>query len=155
MDRIHIIIDTREQRPWSFDQRFATVSVGTLRTGDYALAGDDGFAIERKSLDDFLGTISTGWERFGREVERMADWPAKVVIVEADFDRCCFSDYNGELVFPEHNHPQLTPQFITKRIAELTMAGVSVLFMGDAGKAACMACKILMERHRERETDTV
>ena len=147
MQRIHIIIDTREQTPWSFDPMYADVSVGTLSTGDYALAGDDGFAIERKSLDDFLGTISTGWSRFQREIERMDGWPAKVIIVEADFERCCFHNWNGQLITPDHNHPQLAPQFITKRIAELTMQGVSVILAGNPGYASALACHILRERH--------
>lgn len=147
MEPIHIIIDTREQRPWAFDPQFARVSVGTVPTADYALAGDDGFAIERKSLDDFLGTISTGWGRFLREIDRMAGWPAKVIIVESDFERCCFcTDENGELIAPDHNHPKLTPQFITKRIAQLSMQGCSVLFAGDPELAAAMACAILRIR---------
>lgn len=146
MQRIHIIIDTREQTPWSFDPMYADTSVGTLKTGDYALAGDDGFAVERKSLDDFLGTISTGWERFQRELDRMAGWPAKVVVVEADFERCCFRDFDGQIVSPDHNHPKLTPQFISKRIAELSMSGVSVIFAGNPAHASALACHILRER---------
>ncbi len=146
-ERIHIIIDTREQRPWAFDPAQARVSMGTLRTADYALAGDDGFAIERKSLDDFLGTISGGWDRFCREIERMRDWPAKVIIVEADFERCCFRvDASGNLLAPEHSHPMLTPQFVAMRIADLTMRGVSVLFAGNASYAAGLAYRILLER---------
>ena len=56
MGEFRIIIDTREQTPWSFPPEIP-VEIGTLKTGDYALAGDDAFAIERKSKDDFLGTI--------------------------------------------------------------------------------------------------
>jgi ERCC4-type nuclease len=149
---VHVVIDTREQTPWAFDARHVSeVSVATLRTGDYALAGDDGFAIERKSLDDFLGTISTGWERFQREVERMDGWPAKVVIVEADFMRCCFtSDTVGAVIAPTHRHPQLLPQFVCKRIAELSMRGVAVLFAGDAGCASALAVAIFRERLNTR-----
>ena len=146
MERIHVIIDTREQTPWAFDVRHCITSVGTLHTGDYALAGDDGFAIERKSLDDFLGTISTGWERFLREVDRMEGWPAKVVIVEADFERCCFTEYGGEFEPPRHSHPKLLPQFVTLRIAELTMRGVSVIFAGNPSYAAALACHVLRKR---------
>ena len=60
-----IIIDTREQRPWVFPA-YVAVRVDTLKQGDYALEGDDRYAIERKSLEDFIGTIFSGWERFKR-----------------------------------------------------------------------------------------
>lgn len=147
--RLRIVVDTREQRPWSFPPDLADVRVGTLRTGDYALAGDDAFAVERKSLDDFLGTISSGWERFLREIGRMegSGFVARVVIVEADFEACCFREGpDGALVPPRHAHPQLTPQFAAKRIAELTMMGVSVVLAGNAGYAAALAYAMLRER---------
>jgi ERCC4-type nuclease len=84
---LKIIIDTREQSPWSFPPECAVTVRGTLSAGDYAIYGDDSFAIERKSLDDFLGTISSGWERFQRELKRMesASFPARIIIVEGDF----------------------------------------------------------------------
>ena len=143
---LHIVIDTREQRPWSFDPALVQATVGTLKTGDYALAGDSSFAIERKSLDDFIGTISSGWKRFQREIERMKNWPARVIIVEGNFEDCCFSTRQGELIPPCHNHFQITPQFIAKQIAILTMMNVSVLFAGSADLAAALAYSIFRER---------
>jgi len=150
MERMNIIIDTREQRPFHFDPSLVSSTVSTLRTGDYALAGDDQFAIERKSLDDFLGTIATGWPRFCRELKRMddAEFVAKVIIIEGDFMHTCFNiSDDGETVAPCHNHPKLTPQFIAKRIAQLTMDLVSVLFAGNAQLAAGLATTIFKERY--------
>lgn len=148
-DVLHIVIDTREQMPWSFDPSHALTRVGTLRTGDYALAGDEGFAIERKSLEDFLGTVATGWERFSRELERMQDakFPARVVIVEGDAESVFFHESDNGIQAPRHNHPRLSPGFITKRIAELTMMGVTVLFAGRPEYASALAYRILKERH--------
>ena len=65
---MEIVIDSREQQPWHFSPELVRVSRGTVRTGDYCVKGDRLFAIERKSLNDFVGTISTGWERFQREI---------------------------------------------------------------------------------------
>lgn len=146
---LHILIDTREQTPWSFDETIET-TVCTLKTADYALADDDSFGIERKSLDDFLGTISSGWPRFVRELNRMdeADWAAKVIIVEGDYSSCTFHERDGELIPPEHRHWMLTPQFIEKRIAELTMRNVSVLFAKDAELAAGLAVAIFRQRKK-------
>lgn len=144
--QLNIIVDTREQAPWSFSAGMAECSRGTLKTGDYALKGDDAFAIERKSLDDFLGTISTGWPRFCRELNRMdeAGFPAKVIIIESEFSAICFSE-DGKP--PRHNHPMLTPQFIVSRIASLTMRGASVLFADSPDFAAAVAYSILKKRY--------
>ena len=125
--------------------------------GDYALADDCEavrgrealavrFAIERKSLDDFLGTISVGWDRFQRELVRMEAFPARVVIVEGNFAECCFSGDEGCVIPPPHNHPSLRPAFVARRIAELTMMGVSVLFAGDAQLAAGLAYRVFRRR---------
>lgn len=149
MEPINIIIDTREQTPWAFDMSMCNVRIGTLKTGDYALDGDTGFAIERKSLDDFLGTISTGWERFQREIYRAKDaqFPAFPIIIEGSFSSCCYrADEMGNIVSPTHNHPKLTPGFITKRIAELTLMGCQVLFAEAPEFAAALALMIFRQR---------
>lgn len=149
---IDITIDTREQTPWHFPPDWATVRRGTLKTGDYALTGDDGFALERKGLDDFIGTISTGWPRFCRELNRMVDWPAKVIIVEGRMiDVVFWEDSDGSIVAPEHRHYLCAPSFVLKRIAELTMRGVCVLLAETPELASAMAYKILIERHRSLE----
>lgn len=148
---LRVVIDTREQRPWSFPPDLAEVQRGTLKAGDYALVGDDAFAIERKSLDDFLGTVSSGWERFLREIGRMegSDFAARIVVVEADFAACCFHESAaGELIPPAHQHPQLSPLFVARRIAELSFMGVSVLFAGQAAYAAALALALFAERSR-------
>ncbi len=155
MSRLRIIIDTREQRPWAFPLDKVTATRRTLKTGDYALVDDDAFAIERKSLDDFLSTISSGWERFLREIGRMegAGFVARVVIIESDFDAICFHEDAGTVIAPQHRHPRLTPPFVAKRCAELLMMGVSVVFAGNAGYAAALAYAVLRERLRSLEED--
>lgn len=145
-----IIIDTREQTPWSFSPD-VEVEVGTIQSGDYALAGDEThFAIERKSGDDFVGTISSGWDRFQRELDRMdaAAFPAKIIIVEVDFAYFCYRTVKGEVLAPQHQHVKCTPQFVMKRIAELSFRNVSVLFAGDPGLASAIAQSIFVEREK-------
>jgi ERCC4-type nuclease len=146
---MHILIDTREQSPWAFEPYIQT-STGTIRSGDYALAGDQHrFAIERKSLDDFLGTIGSGWPRFCRELQRMeaAGFPARVIIVEGDYATCAFHQTpSGELIPPQHRHWLLSPQFVESRVAALTMRGVSVLFAGNSELAAALAVSIFKHR---------
>lgn len=148
-----IVIDTREQRPWSFPPDIQ-VKTGTLHSGDYALEGDEAsFAIERKSGEDFAGTIATGWGRFCRELNRMDEkhFPAKVIIVESDFEKFCFRTLQGIVLPPDHEHTHLTPQFVMLRIAQLTMRGASVIFAGNADYASAIALRIFIERRKKLE----
>ena len=135
---LEIVIDTREQTPWHFPEEAAQVSRGTINAGDYALRGDESkFAIERKSLDDFVGTVSSGWERFTAELDRMVLFPAQVVIVEGSF---------AEINHHQYNHPDVGPGFVTKQMAVLTLRGVSVLMCDNPILAAGMCWRILKER---------
>jgi ERCC4-type nuclease len=163
IEPLHIIIDSREQSPWAWAPSDAVTEVRGLVAGDYALAEDCEkvrgrealavrFAIERKSLDDFLGTIAGGWERFQRELARMEAFPARVVIVEGDFSDCCFTETADGIIPPPHNHPELRPAFVARRIAELTMQGVTVLLAGNAQQAAGMAYRVF-RRRVERESE--
>ena len=143
-----IIIDTREQTPWNFDGSLAEVAIGTLRVGDYALDGDTGFAIERKSLNDFLGTVSKGWARFQREIYRAKERGFTLpVIVEGRLEQVMFHlDELGSVQPPDHNHPRLTPAFVLKRIGELQQIGASVFFAECPQYAAAVAFAMLHER---------
>jgi len=161
LEPLKIVIDSREQTPWGWEPCDAITHVRALAAGDYALDADCEevkgreslavrFAIERKSLDDFLGTISREWARFQLELTKMESFPARVVIVEGNFADCCFNyDKNGILQTPQHSHARLTPRFIARRIAELTLSNVAVLFCGDAALASGLAYRILRRRHEE------
>lgn len=142
-----IVIDTREQRPYSFPE-WVNTCIGTLKTGDYALYGDECYAIERKSLDDFLGTIFSQWDRFRRELGRMdaAGFPSKVIVVEADFESLCWRQTPHGIEPPHHGHPQITPSQVIGKIAELSFMGVQVLFCGDRNMAAAMVYHLLRRR---------
>lgn len=137
---LDIVVDTREQTPWHFPEGSARVVLGTLPTGDYALAGDRGFAVERKSLDDYVSSVVHHWGRFSREIERMDGWPAKVVVVEATL---------SDIVHHRYLAPLVKPVLVMKRTAQLTMRGVSVLFAEDRDMAAAMAWLVLKERNAE------
>lgn len=85
-----IIVDSREQAPFLFaGPRYAgtVVGTGTLATGDYSLAGmENVVAVERKSLDDLVGCLTSGRERFERELVRARGLDSFAVVVEASWD---------------------------------------------------------------------
>ena len=151
MDPLRITIDTREQRPWSFPPERASAEIGTLRTGDYALAGDECFAVERKSLDDSVGTISSGWDRFQRELDRMEHFPAKIVIVEGSFSELVFSGEGDRMIEPAHQHYNITPAFAMKRLGQLLYQGVAVVFAENPEYSAAVCLSVLKERRTANE----
>lgn len=82
-----IVVDTREQLPWLFhhgDTVYDTVTEG-LPEGDYCLEGElSTCAIERKSLPDFVSSITWGRDRFEAELARLnANVEHPFVFIEA------------------------------------------------------------------------
>ncbi len=79
-----IFIDTREQKPF----RFPKSQVMSLKVGDYTLATGEGAGItyvDRKSPEDFKGTMTLGAERFEKEVNRAVDFGFYLfVVIEAN-----------------------------------------------------------------------
>ena len=80
-----IVVDTREQKAYSFDVARASTVRAALPAGDYSLAGkEDRVAVERKSLDDLVNTVIRERERFHNELKRLATYDAACVVVEGD-----------------------------------------------------------------------
>jgi len=79
-----IVVDSREQEPYSFDARLVAVERRALPAGDYSVAGlENSVAVERKSLDDFVSTVIHSRERFRNELRKFASYRAACVVVEA------------------------------------------------------------------------
>ncbi len=60
-----VIIDTREQNPYKFDDLNIPTVTKKLHSCDYSIQGfESSILIERKSQSDYYGSISEGRERF-------------------------------------------------------------------------------------------
>jgi len=96
-----IITDSREQNPYLFaGEKYSGVEVqtGTLTTGDYSLVGlECRVAIERKSLADFIGSISSGRDRFERELTRARGLDAFLVVIESPFSELVAGKYRSKM----------------------------------------------------------
>lgn len=126
-----IYVDTREQKPLKFN--FQT-QIQTLKFGDYCfsepkLSGNT--YIERKSITDFIGTMSGGYERFKKEIERAREDNAKlVVLVEDDMNNCLnfkFLPYVSKKI-------RATPEFIFHNVRELIQDYDNVHFLFVKGR---------------------
>lgn len=84
INNIIIIEDSREQTPLDFSGFRGIESVRQgLKTGDYSVQGfEDKLCFERKSVQDLVGTLIGGHERFLREMERMREFDTKYILVE-------------------------------------------------------------------------
>lgn len=147
---ITIAIDGREKTPWHFDETLCAVVRATLPTGDYAVAGDLGFAVERKSMADFIGTVSSGWDRFRREIARAAaaGYTLPVVVEGCITDAFCAVDPDGRPVAPDNNHPNVSAAFLLRRIGQIHALGGAVMLAENAYTAAAIAYSLLYQRAR-------
>lgn len=77
-----IIIDSREQRPLLFRMES---KVDCLSVGDYGIIFEDGYRyplnFERKGKGDLFSTLSQGYSRFKKCIERAKEQDVKLVIV--------------------------------------------------------------------------
>ncbi len=81
-----IRVDTREQTPLEFPH-LPSIR-GTLTTGDYGLdALPRHMCVERKSVADLIGSLTTDRARFERELERMGAYPfRRLLVIGREFD---------------------------------------------------------------------
>ncbi|MEM7387249.1 MAG: ERCC4 domain-containing protein [Verrucomicrobiota bacterium] len=78
---ITVVIDTREKAPLRFSENTES---GSLYSGDYSIKGyEDIFAVERKSLADLTGSLSSGRDRFQRELHRLRGYRFKRLLIVA------------------------------------------------------------------------
>lgn len=136
-----IIVDTREKTPWCFpDDEYETVRKA-LESGDYMLEGSD-LVIERKSLDDFVGTVIHQWSRFKKEITRLREFKNSWVIVEATMGDVYRRTYKSKA----------HPNSIMGKAAEIARLGVRVFFAGSRLEAIqWFRFKIAEEMKRRNE----
>ncbi|MDC0679694.1 ERCC4 domain-containing protein [Sorangium atrum] len=136
-----IIVDTREQRPWTFGGRLH-MEHAALPAGDYSLAGfETSVAIERKSLDDLVQSVTWERERFLRECERLRAYELKTILVEAGVPDVWAHRYRSRTM------PQAV---IASALAIEQDFGISTTWAGSRESAEKIAALILSRFHRKR-----
>ena len=123
-----IVIDTREQEPYSFDSRLVAAVRRALPAGDYSVEGlEERVAVERKTLDDFVSTVIHARQRFRGELRKLGGYRAACVVVEAGVADVLLHRYRGEA------HPNAVLGNVISIILDF---GVPVFFCGSR-QAAC------------------
>lgn len=93
-----IVRDSREQDGFTFAGYDCEVVTDGLPTGDYSILHlEHQIAIERKSLADLMGSLTSGRDRFTRELERGRGMAAFAVAVEADWSDLAEGRYRSRM----------------------------------------------------------
>lgn len=122
-----LIIDTREQLPLDFPNVIRT----KLQFGDYAFEQDQSLAVERKSLQDLIGSVVADYERFIREIERVSEVGGYLVVAcEASIHEALTFDENAEIA----RHTKLKPQVVFHNVREIIQRFECVQFLFCNGR---------------------
>lgn len=93
VERFTITVDSHERYPWRFADLPVDTQRGPLVAGDYGvhLDGELIAAVERKSLDDLMTTLSTG--KMSYLLAGLATLPRSAVVVEDRYSRIFESSF--------------------------------------------------------------
>ena len=129
---MNIIIDTREQRRYDFPDAIHRA----LPSGDYSLEGlEETFAIERKSLADWVNTVVHNRRRFCAELKRLQAYDFAAVVIESSFADILRGDYRSDV----------TPQALLGITVGLMQAyhPVHIVMAGDRPHAYAVVAELL------------
>lgn len=138
-----IIVDTREQQPWSFEDY--STSMAKLDTGDYSIEGlENIICIERKkSVSEVANNITES--RFKDVINRLKEIKYPFVLLEFDLYDVLRYPVGSNVPKRMWNKIRISPAFIMKNILDLELKhNIHVIFCGDevnAGKLAGMIFK--------------
>lgn len=114
-EKLDIIIDTREQKPFNFKNHNTIVQ--KLDFGDYALVGKENeIAIERKNLNDLVGTFVSGFTRVKKEFERAKKNHAYLIVV---CDESLSTAMNFHLIPDIKRYTKVRPEVLFHNIRQL------------------------------------
>ena len=141
--QVTCIVDTREQLP--LDLSPLRTELGTLQTGDYALAGCDEIRIERKSLPDLVQCVGSERERFTREVERLLAFRVRILLIEATWEQI----ESHEPAFPQWRG-KVSKESVIGSLLGWQAMGLSVHMVGTHERAGRFASRLLYTVARRR-----
>lgn len=141
-----IIIDTREQQPWSFDNY--TKAHKKLDTGDYSIEGlENILTIERKkSSSEFATNIVES--RFKDVIMRLSQFKYSFLLLEFNLEDLLIYPIGSTVPKKMWDKVKITPAFLIKNILELQLNhNIKVIFCGNASNAEKIAEFILKKIH--------
>ena len=134
----NITIDTREQKPIKLSN-YKIISE-KLDFGDYSCNGV--LAVERKSLGDLVSTLSSGFDRFDREIKRAKEVNGYIVVVtECDINKFLSFSYSRTGRFAKASTDFIFHRF--REICKKFPENVQFCFSGGRKESSELIPKIL------------
>lgn len=122
---LDVVVDTREQQAWEFEDFEVTTSIAKLDAGDYAVlhAGEVIAAVERKKTSDFARGLMRG--RMPAQLAALAALPRAAVVVQSSWANVV------------NNRTRITRARMADLIASVQAAypSVPIVFAGSRGSA--------------------
>lgn len=146
-EKFKIYVDTREQQPLKFNVK---TEIKNLKFGDYALSHpgySQGCHIERKSVADFISTLSGGFKRLTNEIERAGEAQTSLIIlVEENLNKCRSFRFLPQV----SKKIKATPEYIFHNVRYLIQAypHVQFLFVNGRKEASRVIEKIFLGNAR-------
>jgi len=143
---ISIIIDSREQTPFSFAsfEYIDNIIVRKLDTGDYSIDGmEDLLCIERKMTVAELAMCLTK-PRFFNELDRMTNYKYRYLLCEFDYYHIDVYPENSDIPLSKRKNIRIKGPFIRSKIIEMTLKyGINVILCGNHSYAEDIAATIM------------
>ncbi len=135
MSDFTIIVDSREQKPYSFTGYTCNVKRSGLKTGDYSIEGYESvICVERKSKEDLYSSLGNSRKRFEAEFQRMSEYEYRALVVEATLQ---------DLMIPPNYSAMTSNSVINSVISWGIRYGVQVYFAGSRILGECLTYRIL------------
>ena len=130
-----IVIDSREKDEYTFGDIVPIKQ--KLDAGDYSVAGlENRIAIERKNIDDFVGTVIYHKDRFHEELVRLSLMEFAAIVVEASLKDILDHRYKSDV---------LPLSVIGATVAIMVEYRIPIVFCGSR-QLACHMTKSILQR---------
>ncbi len=117
-----VIVDTREQNPFSFARFrgwFAGIEKKPLKLGDYSVAGlEESCVVERKDLSDLVHSLTVERPVFIDRLQKMSRCPHRLLVITAALSQ----------VKSAYAYSKVSPNQITQSLVA-ALAGLGVPFL--------------------------
>jgi ERCC4-type nuclease len=141
MANVVVVVDTREQQAYSFAPERVETLRRALPVGDYSLDGYEcSVTVERKSLEDFVGSVITHRARFSRELAALAEYDLGCIVVEGTLSDVLAHRYRSGA------HPHAV---FGAALSIIVDCGVPVFFCDDRQVARRFVEELLCRYHQK------
>ena len=142
MSEFTIIIDTREQKPWTFESH--AIANTKLDTGDYSIEGlENILCIERKrNVAEIANNITE--DRFKDVIDRIKTYKFPFILLEFNINDVLRYPIGSTIPKKLWSKIRISPQYIMKHLIDMQVEhNIHVIFCGDSSNAEKIALSIM------------